>query len=110
MNTFGDWFEQQKQQFEEAKAAKVTPTPTYPALDSVPVEKARKKIDQVFDDFLLEAEAWNAEYNPEDEEEDSPFSDFAEEHTETGIPDPPVHAACIPTGVGKTQQGIARIA
>jgi hypothetical protein len=100
---FDDWLEQQ--------LGLKTATPTYPALNSVPAKDAREKVDEVFHDFLVEAEAWSEKHTPgEDEEEDSPFSDFAAEHTETETPPPPVHAACIPTGVGKTQQGIARIA
>jgi hypothetical protein len=41
MNTFTDWFAQQKQRVETAKREKIelrAGPPTYPALDSMPVE------------------------------------------------------------------------
>jgi hypothetical protein len=113
MNTFQDWFEQQKRQFEEAKAARVAlkpATPTYSAANSVPAEEAREKFDQVFDEFLRVTTAWNESNAGEedDEEDDEPFEDFAEDNTKT--PHPPVHAARITTGSGKTQRAAARIA
>jgi hypothetical protein len=82
--------------------------PTYPALDSVPVEEARQKFDHVFDEFLQVTAAWNDEYARDDEEDDEPFEDFAAENTE--VEPPPVHAARITTGGGKTQRAAAKIA
>jgi len=61
MNTFTDWFAQQKQRVETAKREKIelrAGPPTYPALDSMPVEDARQEFDQVFDEFLRVASTW----------------------------------------------------
>jgi hypothetical protein len=99
---FDDWLQQQ--------LGLKTATPTYPASDSVPVEDARLKVDEAFEAYLVEEEAWNEENAPGEDEEDDPFANFAEEHSENETPPPPVHAADIPTGIGKTQRVIARLA
>jgi hypothetical protein len=97
----------------ELKAA----APTYSAVDSVPAGEARQKFDQVFDEFLRVAGVWNDECarddkndDEQDNEEDSdPFLDFAEDNIEA--PEvPPVQAARITTGGGKTERAAAKIA
>jgi hypothetical protein len=119
MNTFTDWFAQQKQRVEAAKRKKIElrpAPPTYPALNSVLVEEARKKFDRIFDAYLVAAEAWNGAYARDDEQgdeqsNDDPFEDFAEDDVEAPkAPPPPVHAARVSTGVGKTQRAAARLA
>src|SRR5258708_7949813 len=114
MNKISALREQLQQQFETAKA-KVTLTaapPTYPATHSMPVEDARLKVDQVFDEFLDAAAAWNAEHAQDDEQDDDEdsdhFADYAAEQIEAAPP--PTHAARISTGVGKTQRVAARLA
>ena len=118
MNTFTDWFAQQKQRVETAKREKIelrAGPPTYPALDSMPVEDARQEFDQVFDEFLRVASTWNDECAREDDDEQGdeegsdPFLDFAEDNIEA--PEvPPVQAARITTGGGKTERAAAKIA
>src|SRR5260370_38048438 len=120
MNTFTDWFAQQKQRVETAKREKIelrAGPPTYPALDSMPVEDARQEFDQVFDEFVRVASTWNDECARDgedgdeqgDEEGSDPFLDFAEDNIE--VPEvPPVQAARITTGGAKTGRDAAKIA
>jgi hypothetical protein len=85
-----------------------TAEPTYPGLGSVPVEKARLTLDQVFDEFLRLATVWNDEHVPGEE---NPFLGFAEDVLKRKLEEmPPVHAACITTGTGKTERVIAMLA
>jgi putative DNA primase/helicase len=103
-----------KQLIEQIAAPKITlkkvATPTYSAIDSVPAEDARAEFDRVFDAFLGVTEEWNKQFEPDDDEEQEgdEFSDFGEEHAEAKPP--PVHAACVSTGTGKTQRAAAKIA
>src|ERR1700719_4567530 len=91
--------------------------PTYPALTSVPVEEAREEFDQVFDEFLRVARAWNDECARDGEDDDEqgdeegsdPFLDFAEDNMEVAEV-PPVQAARITTGGGKTERAAVKIA
>jgi hypothetical protein len=91
--------------------------PTYAALDSVPAGEARQKFDQVFDEFLRVASAWNDECARDGEDDDEqgdeegsdPFLDFAEDNMEVAEV-PPVQAARITTGGGKTERAAAKIA
>jgi hypothetical protein len=100
---FDDWLQQQ--------LGLKTGTPTYPALGSVPVETARLTLDQVFDEFLRLATVWNDEHRRSNDDEDNPFLRFAEETIKRKMEEmPPVHAACITTGVGKTERVIAMLA
>jgi hypothetical protein len=73
------------------------PTPD----NSMPVEDARQKLDQIIDDFIRVAAEWNA---PAREDELNAFeAHVAQLEQEDRFP-PPVHASRIPTGVGKTQR------
>jgi hypothetical protein len=75
--------------------------PTYPPDNSMPVEDARQKLDQIIDDFIRVAAEWNA---PAREDELNAFeAHVAQLEQEDRFP-PPVHASRIPTGVGKTQR------
>jgi putative DNA primase/helicase len=75
--------------------------PTYSA-GSMPVEEARRKLDQLIDEFIQAAAAWNDE-----QDDDNPFVQFA--NRESPSP-PPVHAMRVSTGVGKTQMFAAGLA
>jgi hypothetical protein len=101
---FDDWLQQQ--------LGLKTATPTYSAADVTEIGEARLKFDRAFENFLVEAEAWNDQHaleeEEEEEEDEEKDEDFAEEHTEASPP--PVHAVRFTTGGGKTQRVIARLA
>lgn len=83
---FDDWLQQQ--------LGLKTATPTYSAADVTEIGEARLKFDRAFENFLVEAEAWNDQHaleeEEEEEEDEEKDEDFAEEHTEASPP--PVHA------------------
>jgi putative DNA primase/helicase len=108
MNTFDNWFERQKKQFEETKAPRVTSTPTYPARDAMSVEQARERVATDFDALIREAEEWWQLNPPNEPADEDPFERFGREALQ-GEP-PPVHAQRSPTGVGKTRVGAKEIA
>jgi hypothetical protein len=89
--------EQLQREFEKAKALKVTPTPTYPARDAMPVEDARARVAEDFRRLLRAGEKWWSG-------DIDPFERFGREVLEEGDPPPPVHAHCGPPGEGKTQE------
>jgi hypothetical protein len=102
--SFKDWLEQ----LIGPKAA----TPTYPARDAMPVEKARERVASDFDALIREAETW-WQRNPPKEliKEENPFERFARETLDKKEKEPPpVHAQRSPTGVGKTKIGAKEIA
>src|SRR6266446_9196575 len=99
---FDDWLQQQ--------VGLKTAPPTYSAADATEIKAARKEIDQVFDTFLAVTTGWNDQYNTPDDDNDAdnPFTEYAAENTET--PPPPVHAARVTTGSGKTRRVARKLA
>jgi hypothetical protein len=73
--------------------------PTYPATNSMPIEEARRALDQHIDWFIEIAEIWN---------EDRPAPNWAMQFAMEG--DPPVQAIRASTGIGKTQRFAAMLA
>jgi putative DNA primase/helicase len=115
MNTFTDWFEQQKLRAEAAKREKIElrpAAPTYPARNAMPVEEAREKVASDFDELIRAAEQW-WQRHPATEEpvDDDPFAQYARDALDDDDEEPPpVHAQRSPTGVGKTRVGAKEIA
>jgi hypothetical protein len=115
MNTFTDWFEQQKQRAEAAKREKIElrpAAPTYPARNAMPVEEARKKVASDFDGLIRAAERW-WQRHPATEEpvDDDPFAQYARDALDDDDEEPPpARAQRSPPGVGKTRVGAKEIA
>jgi putative DNA primase/helicase len=113
MNKIRKLRERLQQRFEAAKGKielQAAP-PTYPADASMAADEARQKLDQVIDDFIRAAAAWNAEHASDDDDGDNPFIEFANSEYASGLEEPPpVHAMRVSTGVGKTQRFAARLA
>jgi putative DNA primase/helicase len=83
-------------------------TPTYPARDAMPVERARERVASDFDALIREAEEWWQRHpSQEPDEDENPFERFALQDEEEEPP--PVHAQRSPTGVGKTKIGAREI-
>jgi hypothetical protein len=115
MSKFSAWKERLTRQSEAGKA-KVelhAAPPTYPTDDSMPVEKARQKLDQLIDDFIRVAAEWNAEHAQDnDNNDDDFFIEFANSEYANSLeplPPPPVHGMRVSTGAGKTQRFAARL-
>jgi hypothetical protein len=115
MSTFSKWKERLTRQAGKAKAELHRAEPTYPAGYIKPVEEARQKLDQLIDEFIQAAAAWNAAHAQGEEEDDeaNPFKAYVQRCERGGLieaPPPPVHAMRASTGIGKTQRFAARLA
>src|SRR5260370_9174841 len=92
MSKFSDWL--------EGLTRQKTVEPTYPAVDVIPIEDARLLLRQIIEEFMQAGLEWN-----DAEASDCPFLQYW-----TSVAEPPVHALCASTGIGKTQEFAATLA
>jgi hypothetical protein len=85
-------------------------TPTYPARNAMPVEKARERVASDFRHWLRSTDEWRQRQSAKKDDDANPFELFGDEMKDEDPDPPPVHAQRSPTGVGKTQIGAGEIA